>query len=141
MNDAKQKEIVDILQLFNRQVSNMLKIVVAIAPNNPDIDFVRRAVKILRDTNPEGAIEKCMVKLWDHQQQIRERNASFFMDCPLDKYIKNDRRKSWIDGLVRMVRTRYTELSEAELDAIWKCINTMLVCVIKYKLLNQDHIN
>jgi uncharacterized protein YeeX (DUF496 family) len=141
MEDAKQKEIVDVLQIFNRQLSSMIKIIVSIAPDNPDIDWVRRAIKILRDTNPEGALERCMVKLWDHQQQIRERNQSFFMDCPLNKYIKDDCRKSWIEGIVRMVRTRYKELSEAELDAIWKCINTMLVCVIKYKLLVQDHSN
>jgi hypothetical protein len=141
MDHNKQKEIIDILQIFNRQVSNMLKMLVAVSPNNPEIDWVRRSIKILRDTNPEGAMEKCMEKLWDHQQQIREKNAAFFVGCPLDKYIKNDSNKSWIDGLVRMVRTRYTELSKAELDAIWKYINTMLVCVIKYKLLIHDHAN
>jgi uncharacterized protein YeeX (DUF496 family) len=139
MDDDKQKKIVDILQVFNRQISNMLKMMTAIAPDNSDIDWIRRAIKILRDTNPEGAMEKCMVKLWDHQKQIRDRNASFFVDCPMNKYIKDDSRKSWIEGIVRMVRTRYTELSKDELDDIWKCTNIMLVCVIKYKLLVQDH--
>jgi hypothetical protein len=38
-----------------------------------------------------------------------------------------------------MVRTRYVELSELELKSIWKCLNIMLVCVIKYKLLIQDY--
>jgi hypothetical protein len=141
MNDHKQKEIVDILQIFNTQISNLLKMVVAIAPDNADIDWIRRAIKILRDTNPEGAMEKCMVKLWDHQKQIRERNASFFVDCPVNKYIKDDSSKSWLEGIVRMVRTRYIELSEAELDSLWKCTNIMLICVIKYKLLVHDHIN
>jgi uncharacterized protein YeeX (DUF496 family) len=139
MNDTNQKDIVDILQTFNRNVSNLLKMVSNFSPNNPDIDCIRRIVKILRDTNPEGAMEKCMAKLWDNQQQIRERNADFFMNCPMDKYIKKDANKQWLDGIVRMVRSGYTELSEDELNAIWKCINSMLVCVIKYKLLVQDH--
>jgi hypothetical protein len=140
MDNTNQKEIVDNLQLFNRQVSSLLKIVVSFAPDDPDIDWVRRVIKILRDTNPEGAIERCSVKLWDHQEQIRNKNALFFIDCPLTKYIKNDSTKSWLDGLIRMVRNKYTELSEEELEAIWTCVNTMLVCVIKYKLSTKDHI-
>jgi hypothetical protein len=141
MDNNEQKEIVDILQKFNRQISSLIRMLVAIAPENQDLDYIRRAIKILRDINPEGAMEKCMVKLWDHQKQIRDRTASCFIDCPVDKYIKDDCRKSWIEGIVRTVRTRYTFLSKDELNSIWNCINIMLVCVIKYKLLVQDHTN
>ena len=67
------------------------------------------------------------------------RDHNFFMSKSVsDKYIKNDERKEWMEGMVLFIRSRYKDLSDDELDRIWKCINNMLQCVIKYKILKNE---
>ena len=138
MDSKKQKEISDVLQQFNRQVTKLFKIVDLIVPGDPNIDWARRIVKICRNENPAIILEKCIDKLWDNKEPIMKRDAEFFRDRSYDKYIKTDENKEWLDRLTNLIKTKYFDLSNQEQSYIWDCMDNMLKNVIKYRLLQED---
>jgi hypothetical protein len=142
MNNKKEKQISDVIQYFNRQVSNIFKVIDSqddSVSNNPDVDWLRRVTKIIRNENPPYMLERAVDKLWDNKDKIIERDSAFLINKKMtSKYIKNDSRKEWMEGMMDFVRNRYTDLSPDETECVWKCINNMLQAVIKYRILKDD---
>lgn len=142
MDSKKYKEISDIIQYFNRQVSNIFKVIdnkEDIIKNNPDIDWVRRITKIVRNENPPYMLEKSIDKLWENKDSILNRDLNFLIDNDVaHKYIKNDCRKEWIEGMLDLFMKNLDNLNTDERDYLWKCINNMLQAVIKYRIINED---
>lgn len=143
MNGKQEKDINYIIQYFNRQVSNIFKIIDSKLDEIQDdnVDWVRRVTKIIRNENPPMMLEKSIDKLWDNKEKILERNTEFLLQTEVvGKYIKDDERKEFIEGLINFVRVKYKNLSKTETDDIWLCINNMLQAVIKYKIIKCDFI-
>lgn len=143
MDLKKEKEISDIIQYFNRQVSNVLKTLVSknhdLLQNNSDLDWVRRVTKIARDINPPLMLEKSMDKLWDNKDAIIARDINFFKQKEvISKYIKNDCRKEWMESMISFIEHNIDILDEDEYDYLWKCINNMLQAVIRYRIVKDD---
>jgi hypothetical protein len=142
MDSKKVKEISDIIQYFNRQVSNIFKIIDNkddMIKNNPDIDWVRRITKIVRNENPPYMLEKSIDKLWENKDSILNRDLNFLIDNDVaHKYIKNDCRKEWIEGMLTFFMDNLNNLNEDDRDYLWKCINNMLQAVIRYKIIHND---
>lgn len=138
MDYKKQKELSDILQKFNRQVSRIFKIAEALVPDEPNIDWVRRIVKICRNENPQLVLERCIDKFWEYKEFIINRDEQFFQTCSTDKYIKNDDNKEFLDRLVMLIRTKFKDLVKKEQNDIWVCLEEMLKNVIKYRIIKGD---
>jgi hypothetical protein len=142
MDHKKEKEINDIIQYFNRQVSNIFKVIDGKDDsiiNNLDVDWVRRVTKIIRNENPPYMLEKSVDKLWENRDAIISKNADFLLTKEVvNKYIKNDERKEWMEGMCDFIRSKYTSLNSTELEYMWKCINAMLQSVIKYRIIKND---
>jgi hypothetical protein len=143
MDHKKEKEINDVIQYFNRQVSNIFKVIDTkddSIQNNPDVDWLRRITKIIRNENPPYMLEKSVDKLWDNRIAILAKDADFLVKKELvSKYIKNDERKEWMEGLMSFIRSKYLILNPTELDYLWNCINAMLQSVIKFRILKDDY--
>ena len=143
MDHKKEKEINDVIQYFNRQVSNIFKVIDTkddSIQNNPDVDWLRRITKIIRNENPPYMLEKSVDKLWDNRFAILAKDADFLVKKELvSKYIKNDERKEWMEGLMSFIRSKYLILNPTELDYLWNCINAMLQSVIKFRILKDDY--
>ena len=143
MDHKKEKEINDVIQYFNRQVSNIFKVIDTkddSIQNNPDVDWLRRITKIIRNENPPYMLEKSVDKLWDNRVAILAKDADFLVKKELvSKYIKNDERKEWMEGLMSFIRSKYLILNPTELDYLWNCINAMLQSVIKFRILKDDY--
>ena len=142
MDHKKEKEINDIIQYFNRQVSNIFKVIDGKDDsiiNNLDVDWVRRVTKIIRNENPPYMLEKSVDKLWENRDAIIDKNADFLLKKEVtNKYIKNDERKEWMEGMIDFIRHKYTSLNDTELEYLWKCINAMLQSVVKYRIIKND---
>jgi hypothetical protein len=139
MDNKKEKDISDITQQFNRHAGKLFKIIDKNAgEENANAAWVVRIFKIMRNENPLCILEKCVEKLWDNKDAIISKDVKFFESCNLDKYIKKDKNKVWLDELVSLIRAKYFVLSEKEKDVMWEATNEMLKCVIQYKLVNGD---
>jgi hypothetical protein len=141
MDDKKDKEMIELMEYFNRQISNVFKIVDMKdeISSNANVDRVRRMVKILRHEAPLLMLERSVDKLWDNKDAIMSRNLDFLMAKEnSNKYIKNDERKEWLENLFNLIRNKYSELDKSETEYLWKCIDNMLKCAIKYRILQGN---
>jgi len=142
MNLKKEKEISDIIQHFNRQISKIFKLVESMddIQNNLDFDWVKRVVKIAKNVNPSYIIDRSIDRLWDSREFIINRDEQFIISNHADKYIENDCRKEWMEGLFQFIRSKYAVLKKEEINYLWDCINNMLEAVIKYRIIQQDFV-
>jgi hypothetical protein len=144
MDHKKEKDINDIIQYFNRQVSNIFKVIDGkddSISKNPSLDWVRRITKIVRNENPPFMLERSVDKLWENRVAIMEKNVDFFVNKEVaSKYIKDDSHKEWLESLCEFIRDKYKSLDDTELEYLWKCINAMLQSVIKFRILKDDFI-
>jgi hypothetical protein len=140
MNTNEQKKISDILQKFNRQTSQILKIIKSIEKDNIDVEWVQRVLRILRNENPPLVLEKCIDKFWSNRTKIIERDIEFFTNGnkAYSAFIKEDERKEWIEGIVSMIQKKQKLLTEEQNKYIWDRLNTMLECIIEYRILVGD---
>lgn len=141
MDSDKQKQINDIIFYFNKQINIIFKFIDSKdddVKNNETIDHARRLVKIVRREYPALMLERCIDKLWDNKEAIINKDAQFFMGSDvMHKYIKDDSNKEWLTGLIEFIKEQYDVFTKEELDKLWVCINRMLECVIKYRLLME----
>jgi hypothetical protein len=140
MDSNKQKKISDIIQTFNRQISQILKIVNNVQKNNIDVEWFQRILRIIRNENPPLVLEKCIDKFWDNREKIINRDVIFFMNGKqaYSKFIKNDERKEWIEGLIDLIQLKYKKLTNEQTVYIWDKLNSMLQCIIQYRILIGD---
>jgi hypothetical protein len=140
MNVDKQKKISNILQQFNRQTSQILKIIKIIEKNNIDVEWVQRILRILRNENPPLVLEKCIDKFWYNKEKIISRDTDFFINenKAYRNYIKDDDRKEWIEGIIDMIKKKQSLLTEEQRTYIWDRLNNMLQCIIEYRIIVGD---
>lgn len=140
MNVDKQKKISNILQRFNRQTSQILKIIKIIEKNNIDIEWIQRILRILRNENPPLVLEKCIDKFWYNKEKIISRDTDFFINenKAYKNYIKDDDRKEWIEGIIDMIKKKQALLTEEQRTYIWDRLNNMLQCIIEYRIVVGD---
>jgi hypothetical protein len=140
MNADKQKKISNILQRFNRQTSQILKIIKIIEKNNIDIEWIQRILRILRNENPPLVLEKCIDKFWYNKEKIISRDTDFFINenKAYKNYIKDDDRKEWIEGIIDMIKKKQALLTEEQRTYIWDRLNNMLQCIIEYRIVVGD---
>jgi hypothetical protein len=140
MNVDKQKKISNILQRFNRQTSQILKIIKIIEKNNIDVEWIQRILRILRNENPPLVLEKCIDKFWYNKEKIISRDTDFFINenKAYRNYIKDDDRKEWIEGIIDMIKKKQALLTEEQRTYIWDRLNNMLQCIIEYRIIVGD---
>jgi hypothetical protein len=140
MSFDKQKKISDILQKFNRQTSQILKIIKMIEKNNIDIEWIQRILRILRNENPPLVLEKCIDKFWYNKEKIIARDTEFFINenIAYRQYIKDDERKEWIEGIIDIIKKKQSLLTEEQRTYIWDKLNNMLQCIIEYRIVVGD---
>jgi hypothetical protein len=142
MNAKKEKEISNIIQYFNRQVSNIFKMIdnTKYSTNDsPEVDHIRRITKIARNENPPLMLEKSIDTFWDNKDAIIRKDYVFFTESDVCiKTVGSDASKEWVEKMLDFVRSKYAELTGEDRESIWKYINNMLQAVIKYRIIRGD---
>lgn len=140
---AAEAKVIDkklaICDIFNKQVFNIFKLASNKAPNNPDIDRLKRIISYCRETWPPFMIERCKDKIWSVRKQIIDKDEDYFLNRKYDEFIKKDENQRFIETLIEMVQDSSSHLSKEEKEYIWSCVNTMLQNCLDYKLLTGDH--
>jgi|SaaInlV_165m_DNA_1040744.scaffolds.fasta_scaffold124643_1 hypothetical protein len=139
MNLREQKEISSILSLFNRQISRIIKVIETVEKDNIDLECIKRVLRIARDEKPTFVIESCIDKFWQNREKIIQKDREFFIKNKFDKFIKDDENKEWIEGIITLIKQKQSELDDDEITYLWECINTMLQCIIKYRIVMKDY--
>jgi hypothetical protein len=134
-----QKKLDKILFAFNRQLSKIIKMADQVDPNNADIDWIRRMLRILRDDSPSLVLEKCIDKFCDNSEQIIARDTDFFVTKHnFDEDVDENDNKEWVVGIINMIKEKQALLLPDQLSCMWDCLNKMLECIVQYRIITGD---
>ena len=139
--DSKNKQIADIVETFNRHLSRILKVVKSFEPNNVDLETVMRLIRIARYENPTHVLERSVDKFWDNKDKVIARDLAFFYNNThmlKEKYVKKDERQGWIESLVDHIHKNIGKVNAEQETYLWDCLNELLQCVIKYRIVVGD---
>lgn len=139
-NAETTTKINNVITEFHRTVFNILKICKKIEPTNVLLDSLQKRLSFARDYSPFIIIDKCKDKIWLHKEYIINEDENFFLQNNFAQYIKEDENKSFIYGMVKLVKSRYKERSEAEKKELWRHIKLLLKSISEYKILTGDFV-
>jgi hypothetical protein len=139
--DAETTEKINtVITEFHRTVFNVLKICKKIEPNNILLESLQKRLSFARDYSPFIIIDKCKDKIWLHKEYIINEDEDFFLQNNFAQYIKEDENKSFIYGMVKLVKSKYQERSTAEKKELWRHIKALLQHITEYKILTGDFV-
>lgn len=141
MDNVRQKNINDILQKFNRQIAKIFKVLDRMYPNDVNIVHVKNVLRIAREEMPERLITEGGEKLWDNKDKIIERDVDFFLrPNNMSKYAGSEKTRSEVETMRAFVGREYKNLSAEEVEFIWGAVNSMLKCVVEYRIITGEYV-
>jgi translation initiation factor 2B subunit (eIF-2B alpha/beta/delta family) len=139
MDEKIDKKIHDLINNFNRQISKLVNMADNSLSNNPNIDWLKRIVRIVKNENPNMLIDVSSDKIWENKTYIMNHDIEFFKTCSFEKYTKGSDHAKMIDELIKLFRDDYDNLTTKEHAIIWECMDKMLKNIIEYRLIKGDH--
>jgi hypothetical protein len=134
------KEISNILMEFHSTVFKILKICRKLEPNNVDLEWLHNKLSLARDIDPLLIINRAKDKMWFYRNQIIENDMDFFLNNKFSEFVKNDENKTFMYTLIGLIKTKISQMSDPEIEHLWKLSKIMLKCVIHYKKAINDYV-
>lgn len=139
MFKKKDRAKIAIIETFNSQVSDILKLIKKYVPKNDDINHIKRLIKIANETNAIAVLEKCEDKFWENKDNILEKNVEFFKTNPYEQYLDDDEYKTLNIRIIKLIRDTYDLIDENDQNFLWRKLHIMLNCIINFKLHKGNH--
>jgi hypothetical protein len=140
MFKKKDRAKIAIIETFNSQVSDILKLIKKYVPKNDDINHIKRLIKIANETNAIAVLEKCEDKFWENKDNILEKNVEFFKTNPYEQYLDDDEYKTLNIRIINLIRDTYDFIDDNDKNFLWSKLHIMLNCIINFKLHKGNHI-
>jgi len=136
-----EKSINDICNTFNSVLGKLLNLVES-KSDDPDIDRLKRLIKICKEEDPTFLITRCQNKLWDSREQIKTRDSDYFLkQLDVSKYIRaGSQAEAFQYRLISLIKKEYQKLNVSEENEVWEITYDMLKCAAKYKFLTRDYV-
>ena len=126
---------------FKSLISKLLTLIEA-KSKDPDIDRLKRLIKICDSEEPTFLLERCQNKLWDSREQIKTRDSNYFLkQLDVTKYIRSGSKgEAFQYRLIALIKSEYANLTVSEENVIWEITYDMLKCAAKYKFLTKNYV-
>jgi len=123
---------------FNKQIANIFRVIESKIQKNADMVRLKNIIGGVRGGWPLFMIERCKDKLWKDSKSIINRDEKYFINRSFDEYIKKDENQKYIENIIDIIQSQYSELNKNEKNCIWKYIEQMLSDSIKFKILTKS---
>lgn len=128
------EELSVICSVFNDNIMNLIKFIRGKEPDSPDVNMLNTVVRECINESETLVLDRCMDKIWDARQHIRDKNADYFLERDYSALIKKDQRENFIVTLVSIIKTGWkTSLYDEEREYVWVRAKLMLKCVACYE--------
>jgi len=117
------------------------KMVIRIAESNSDdheVYRLRQRFFLAMSFDELLAVKKIGPTLWNHREQIKERNVDHFMNYQYDGFILKTENKELINYIVEVIKQDYMKLNKEEQDDMYENIKQLLIIYTKYLKLQKQ---
>lgn len=136
------KILENIYNTFKQAINGILNLAYEQAKSRKDTDdivTIEQLKRVIGFAPADEVFLRCKEKIWGHRNQILEKNARYFIEKDYSALIKRDHNQIFMESLVTVVRTNFTELSEKQQDFYWKKAAQLLSIVAKFKKIAGEY--
>ena len=128
-----------ITQDFGNAVVKLVSITIAACQDDED-DLVEldRLQRILRNVPADEMFVRAKDKIWESRKHIIAKDIEHFLNRDYRKNIKRDHNQVFLESLVEIIKTRFSDLSPEDRELYWGYAATLLNLVTQYKLALRD---
>ena len=96
-----------------------------------------RLMRLISLAPVEEVFIRSKAKIWFARHRILNKDADYFLKKDYSAVIKKDQKQVMIETIIRIVQTRYPQMSKAEQDMYWEKALEMLQYVAEFKKLTD----
>lgn len=139
--DDIEKSICSVCSTFKKLLSKILSLIET-KSKDPDVDRLKRLIKLCDSESPTFLLERCQNKMWDSREQIKTRNSDYFLkQLDVTKYIRAGSKAEALQyRLIELIKHEYMNLTVSEVNMVWEITYDMLKCVAKFKFLTKNYV-
>lgn len=139
--DMPINQMKKLLNTYLQTINSIIVTSIHMCDDEDDAMELERLKRLVRFLPAEETFIRSKNKIWAVREQIKNRNEDFFLNIDHNKYIKNDRNKTFITNLLDIALNAQKRFSKREKDIFWNKVDTLLQCTIQFnkekeKLLN-----
>jgi len=123
----------DIFNSYSQGINSVLALVLTQCDDDEDAVEIEQLRRVIGMCPLEDKFIRTKGKVWAVRKHIINKNASYFLDKDYSKMIKRDGNQAFIESLMEIVKSRFTELSKADQDMYWKKAALMLNTVARFR--------
>jgi len=140
INDI-EKSVNEVCSEFKKLLTKLVSMIES-KSKDPDIDRLKRLIKLCDSEAPTFLLERCQNKLWDSREQIKTRNSDYFLkQLDVSKYIRAGSKAEALQyRLIALIKHEYNDLTVSEVNMVWEVTYDMLKCAAKFKFLTKNYI-
>ena len=138
--EADPKKLNKIFSDFSNCINTVIRMLLSQIDKEDEDEIVEleRVKRIINLAPLDERFLRSKDKLWAARNQIREKDASYFITKNYNGLIKKDSNQVMIETLIGIIRNKYELLSNEELELYWNILNKLVDIVQLYKILVQE---
>ena len=118
------------LSAFTNQLQNLISNLCEMYPDDPDLEFTKNSINLLKKTNPRKLHELFNSYVTQHNNEIMNKNEDFFIsrdfvrtDLELDTQEDND----YAYLIMKNLKKYWNSMDQESKDNIWKYLQVLVV--------------
>lgn len=120
------------LTIFNNQIENLLKDLIAIFPDNKDTRVGLEKFKLLRSLNSRKIHSLFMKFIYPHKEHIDLKNDDFFLNPDnIVELSENDRSSETFKKIFNMADLWKTNMTEKNKEVVWTYFKVLIILAEK----------
>lgn len=120
---------------YNSHISSLFKLFKKKMKNNIDLMSFKNKLSIIKWVDPKRLIEDSKMGIWENREYIIKRDLKYLYDIKNMNIVDRGIIKIY-EKNIEKVKKAISNMSPEELKELWYHINSMLVIIIEYNLIN-----
>ena len=118
------------LTAFTTQLSNLSNNLVELYPNDPDLQFTKTSISLLKSTNPRKLQQMFHKYLPQYKEQIMNKNESFLKEhdfvSDTDAAQNSKDTQDYANSIMTNLKKYWNDIDEESKDNIWKYLQVLI---------------
>lgn len=120
---------------YNSHISSLFKLFKKKMKNNIDLMSFKNKLSIIKWVDPKRLIEDSKIAIWENREYIIKRDLNYLYDIKNMNIVDRDIIKIY-EKNIEKIKKAISNMTPEELKELWHHINSMLVIIIEYNLIN-----
>lgn len=120
---------------YNSHISSLFKLFKKKMRNNIDLMSFKNKLSIIKWVDPKRLIEDSKMGIWENREYIINRDLKYLYDIKNMNIVDRGIIKIY-EKNIEKVKKAISNMNPEELKELWHHINSMLVIIIEYNLIN-----